>query len=455
MRGLPWCALLGVLAAAGAWALDPAPLTGAHASLACDRCHGGDQPLDCAACHPAAAVPHPVGVVPSRSLPEIFRLSADGRLVCRTCHRLHGGDPAKAYLEDGEEECLPSTRGFCTHCHSQGLGALSPHWARQGPARCLACHTAVPEGPDQGAATVRGPADKLCSFCHGAQLRDHPADVSPRLPLPRGLPTAADGRATCVTCHEPHATATTTHHLRPEFARHLARGQEENPHADDYAACPGCHAVSFADQIRPPGFALLYGGDMTRLCLSCHVTERGHHPTGLGLPAPVRARLDAAALTLPLDARGRVTCYTCHDNGCSTGHQGMRVRHYDSADVRNDLCWACHSRAEFAAVDPHGDDPELCRWCHESLPAPGGDVRSSLMASPTMVCLLCHEAQPHPAAASHLVAPPADMRVEEWLPLDWNGRIGCVTCHDAHLSSGLLPRRLRAKGNALCAGCHP
>ena len=49
----------------------------------------------------------------------------------------------------------------------------------------------------------------------------------------------------------------------------------------------------------------------------------------------------------------------------------------------------------------------------------------------------------------------ARMQVSDTLPLDRDGRIGCVTCHEAHMSSGLVPRRLRAKGTALCRGCHP
>ncbi len=455
MRRLGLAALLWILPWTGAFASEPAPLAGAHRLLACERCHGEAEPLDCSVCHPDAPIPHPVGVTPSRPVPEPFRLSQDGRLLCRTCHRLHGGDPSASFVADGEEDCLPSARGFCARCHPQGLGALSPHWARQGLGRCVACHSEVPHDAAQGAATVRGSVEKLCGFCHGLRRRGHPSDVNPRLPLPRGLPTTADGAVTCATCHDPHATSTTTGHLRPEFARHLARGQEENPHGESYSACRGCHAVSFSDQIQPPDFALLYGGDMTRLCLSCHVTERGHHPTGLALPERVRDRLDAAALSLPLDRRGRLTCYTCHDNGCSTGRQGMRVRHYDRAEARDDLCWACHARREFAAVNPHGDDPDLCRWCHESLPSPGEDPRTSLMAGPTMVCLLCHEAEAHPAGANHLVAPGNKMQVADTLPLDHDGRIGCVTCHEAHMSSGLVPRRLRAKGTALCRGCHP
>lgn len=430
---------------------EPAPLVGSHKDLGCADCHQGEELLDCDRCHDAAAVNiHPVGMRPSTPLPEEFRLGAGGELRCRSCHRLHGGLRERGYLNVAG---LPPDAGraaFCARCHGEKLSRADPHKARQGTARCAFCHASIPEGA--GAATMRMDIVKLCDFCHDALAKDHPRNIDPTLDLPKGLPLAPGGSWTCVTCHNPHGTTTTTHYVRTEFARHFERGMEQNPHRDEYSACKGCHTTSISTEIRPPDYRLRYKGDVNVLCVSCHVTDRGHHPTGLPPPPFMLADMERSPNKIPLDRDGRITCLTCHDNHCASGSQHMGERFYDRVNLRNDLCWICHRRDEFSRVTPHVDDPKMCVRCHESAPIPGADA--GLMTIPKMVCLQCHEVKPHPANADHLRVPSERIHPDESLPVGRGGEVTCPTCHDPHGREDSLPRRLRVEASQICGSCH-
>ena len=436
-----------------AWADDPPPVTGSHAEMACEDCHEPQGLVDCDGCHDPETNIHPVGMEPSIPIPPEFSLSPDGKLVCRTCHQLHGGDTATHYLNDPNAGEETDRAAFCAHCHGERLAQTNPHFARQGTGalRFLPRLRAEPSR-EHAAGRPDGDIVKLCDFCHGALAKNHPRNIDPTLSLPKGLPLGPDGSWTCATCHEPHGTTTTTHYVRPEFAQHFERGRQANPHEASYFACKACHTTSIPDEITDPGYKLRYRGDINILCVSCHVTDRGHHPTGLPPPLFMLQDMEDSKKTIPLDREGRINCYTCHDNGCSTGQQGMRQRYYDRASLENTLCWICHRREEFSTVNPHTEDLELCTQCHESRPIPG--LSRGLMAVPKMVCLRCHDVKPHPASADHLRKPSEKINPDKSLPLGARGEITCITCHDPHEGDTPRPRRLRIDAAQICGFCH-
>lgn len=444
----------GALAAAGpAWGAETLrpPVTGSHAVLECGDCHTTDGLQDCTACHEAASNIHPVGVVSSSPIPAEFALAPGGELLCRSCHRLHGGNRESHYLNDAGLDDPADRAAFCARCHGAQLARTNPHQARQGATRCTFCHASIPGGT-AGGVTVRLDIVRLCDFCHGAVAKDHPRNIDPVLSLPKGLPLQADGSWTCVTCHNPHGTTGTTHYVRAEFARHFERGLEANPHRNEYSACKGCHTSSVAKDIKAPDYRLRYKGDINVLCVSCHVTDRAHHPTGLPPPPFMLDDIRASPLKVPLDRENRITCYTCHTNRCETGVQRMEQRHYDRVTLKNDLCWVCHRRAEFSSINPHVDDNKMCVRCHESPPMPG--TNTGLLTIPKMVCLQCHEVKPHPANADHLKAPTAKIKPDGTLPLGPGDEVTCVTCHDPHAQPAPTATRLRAPAGAICGRCH-
>ncbi len=430
----------------------PAPLAGSHAELACDDCHSGPRITDCWNCHEAAENPHPVGIAARDArIPEGFPLAADGALLCRTCHRLHGGDPDREFLR---AEPGMTRMGFCIQCHGSSLDHANPHRARRGEGRCGFCHVRRGGRLLTGRGSARLEIKRLCNFCHDVLAKGHPRNVDPDLSLPKDVPMGPGRAWTCFTCHDPHGTTQTTHLLRTEVARHLERGREANPHVPEYFACRACHTTSDPDAIRPPGYALRYRGDVNVLCISCHVTDRSHHPTGFPPSAPAVARLAASGLDLPLGPDGEIVCTTCHDNHCASGDQHMGERYYDRSRGVSDLCGACHDRSVLTQASPHVDDPKTCPTCHVAVPVPGSAEGHELVASPKMVCLRCHSVNLHPANADHLKVPSGKIRPDPSLPLGPQSEVTCATCHEPHADPDRRAARLRADAQALCSLCH-
>jgi predicted CXXCH cytochrome family protein len=438
----------------GALGADLAAPTGSHLTkLKCADCHEGTPPgkiADCEACHDPELNLHPIGLRQNK-VPPHMALDENKAILCRTCHRIHGGDPDISYLNEPDGARL-SRAAFCAQCHGPMNVRMNPHNARKGDNRCAFCHKSIPDGVASPLTTLRVPVARLCDFCHGATELNHPRNIDPTLTIPKELPRAPDGNWTCATCHDPHGTTATTHYVRPLFAKQLERGRQQNPHKNDYFACTACHTQSTPDKIRVAGFALRFRGDINILCVSCHVTDRGHHPTALTLPQEMKQRVEKSGHVLPLDAQGRINCYTCHDNHCDTGDQRMTQRYYSSKTYTTDLCWVCHEKTQFAARSPHVPDPAVCTYCHPTRPVRGMPV--ALMTVPKMVCLHCHEVKPHPVGVSHMRAPSEKIHPDKALPLSGAGEVTCVTCHNPHAESASMPYRLRAKPQEICNQCH-
>ncbi len=105
---------------------------------------------------------------------------------------------------------------------------------------------------------------------------------------------------------------------------------------------------------------------------------------------------------------------------------------------------------------PHArKDRKMCTVCHVSPPAEGSvpAKENNLRFGGDIValCLSCHEGYRHLHPVKIAVAP--DMKSPEDLPLDKDGKITCITCHDAMEASG-VHRRRRLVGRALCLNCH-
>lgn len=439
-----------------------APVTGSHASqLTCNDCHPGtkgedsfsNQIIDCDECHESSRNVHPLSFKPQKAIPEGFRLSPEGELLCLTCHKLHGGEAKSGYLTDAGNGWKRGRAAFCAGCHGSENVRTNPHSARRGDSRCVFCHKSVPRSKEEAPTTLRVETVKLCDFCHGAAEKNHPRNIDQSLNIPKELPREKDGTWSCMTCHDPHGTTDTTHYIRSPYAKFMERGKSESPHRADYFACKACHVESTENSIRAAGVSLRFKGEINVLCVSCHVTERGHHPTGVELPPAMFARAAESKTMLPMEEGGRLTCITCHDNQCENGEFRMIMRDYDAKSYKTDLCWNCHDRSEYAKVSPHVTDYKKCILCHETTPVRGLDP--SLLAVPLMVCLHCHDVRPHPVNKSHIAKPTAIIKVDSSLPLSKDGKVVCVTCHNPHGTKENYPARLRyPEPRSMCSMCH-
>lgn len=106
--------------------------------------------------------------------------------------------------------------------------------------------------------------------------------------------------------------------------------------------------------------------------------------------------------------------------------------------------------------NPHArKDHKACIVCHISAPAegtrPARENNLRFGGDIVALCSSCHEGYKHMHPVKIAVAP--DMKSPEELPLDKDGKITCITCHDAMEASG-VHRRRRLVGRALCLNCH-
>lgn len=101
-------------------------------------------------------------------------------------------------------------------------------------------------------------------------------------------------------------------------------------------------------------------------------------------------------------------------------------------------------------------DKVSCFECHEKLPLEGTDT--ILRTNIEKICMKCHSFE---NKLSHPVGIVPNAPVPLNMPLDREGRISCITCHDIHMQpvnklTGKKTYYLRwaSKGKKFCYACH-
>lgn len=108
------------------------------------------------------------------------------------------------------------------------------------------------------------------------------------------------------------------------------------------------------------------------------------------------------------------------------------------------------------AGNPHGrKDGKVCVVCHVAVPAEGDRVGKDsglrFGGDVSALCSSCHKGYRHAHPLRIAVAP--DLKSPDDLPLDREGKITCITCHDPMEGLGVHTRR-KVEGRALCLNCH-
>jgi hypothetical protein len=269
-----------------------------------------------------------------------------------------------------------------------------------------------------------------------------------------------------------------------------------NPHWNS-KDCTTCHRNT------PKGKSLfLRGKSIDALCEYCHSGKYDHsyiHPSGIPLGNTMRKQ-SAKGFTNKLDARGRLTCVTCHEikaQCLSTRRSEQRINPLFLRDgpyrVRSEICYKCHDirgyqrRNAHDQIDDKGQIKEYtCRICHnktkglenaKSITEVGFNVKNNLVR----ICGSCHDLKPHPSGnftftskgvPNHLVVPPeaikekmqqSERKNHILLPLDpVTGKVFCGTCHNPH-EKGVIKNEAAAKGadeknrlrmQNICTSCH-
>jgi hypothetical protein len=415
------------------------PLTGLHATVACERCHtpaqsGGPARYkdlafsECSSCH---RDPH----------------QGAFKAACSQCHNTSGWrttdttlsanfDHSKTpYPLTGRHALVPcrschKTSNFstpiatarCTDCHADKHTGQFAKRADRGD--CVGCHTVAGFKPSTfditSHAQTRYPlAGKhslvACDKCHAAK------DESTNYYPPSG---------TCVNCH-----------------RDAHVGQFKERFLDK---CESCHRV---EGFAPSTFTLarhrearftLAGAHAAVPCSDCHRQNRERDPHQYQFADMSCTGCHADPHDLSVQRKG---CESCH-----TERSWKTVRSFDHATTRFPLlglhrsvpCVECHKREKSAAGErlPFGSTPQACSGCHEDEHA--GQFAISKGAAD---CNSCHQLSGwKPAVFDHNSSA---------FPLD--GRHRSVPCSSCHIQrSSIRGRLVVVYSNAPkeCSGCH-
>jgi len=332
------------------------------------------------------------------------------------------------------------TAGACASCHENKANGRFVH--KQTEKGCLSCHEVrVTKDVTRIKLTTATPA-KLCLQCHSDK------DVGK-------AHVHAPGVRDCLTCHDPHTSATKNELLKPtsgvtakenlclschQTGMSVPKGGSRHEALD--LGCDTCHTTHKGGDRSNPQFAFHLTKSAPALCLDCH---------------------DAADATLIKAHQGqpfaKSDCVSCHDPHQSSSPKLMQA--FLHPPFGEKLCDVCHEPAQNGKVVlAEKNVKTLCAGCHAEQAARiesakfkhegaqgdctdchnphAGQSRGYPKQDAVNVCLNCHSDQAELQNKRVLHQPVFEQ--------------GCATCHDPH--GGERPKLLRAEGNALCTECH-
>lgn len=251
--------------------------------------------------------------------------------------------------------------------------------------------------------------------------------------------------------------------------------------------CEECHEKT---PLKNGDKLLKYNGDYTQLC-KCHGYTPGTyiHPVDI-VPSEEKKAKMPVEFTL---VDNKISCPTCHDMylQCQNNAENKMINRFFLRGApyvsRTALCFRCHDEKKYTRLDPHNQLTksgqiivEKCLYCHTEKP----DEKTSTFKEVKLIgrleslCARCHfkQSQFHPINANHLRKPSdkilANIKESEKklgivLPLNYEGKVTCPTCHNPH-ERGVIPGekasaqgasekyRLRLAGQHLqiCVACH-
>ncbi len=474
------------------------PLTGAHASLACARCHTGTSlsaaAVACASCHLAA--------YNGARNPE--HAAAGFPQDCTICHNTTQWTGAKF---DHSRTRFPLTGGHasldCQRCHANNQFATlatacaschlaefnnttTPNHASAGfPQDCTLCHTTAQwKGAkfDHGSTTkfplTGAHINAACSSCHKNNVfRGLPSDcASCHLAAFTGTTNpnhaAAGFPQDCSICHTTsqwkgakfnHSTATRFPLTGAHINAACSSCHKNNVFRGLPGACASCHLAAFNGTSNPNHAAAGFPQD----CSLCHTTSQWKgakfdHNTATRFPL-TGAHINAA-------------CGSCHKNnvfrglpsGCSSCHMtefnNTRNPNHGAAGFPQD-CSVCHSTTQWkGAVFDHSKAGFILTGAHLSATCAQCHANNRFAGTPT-ACSACHIADynrttnPNHAAAGF----PQDCSLCHTTASGWAGatfnhsaatkfpltgahaNVQCSVCHRNNVFTGL---------SAACVSCH-
>jgi predicted CXXCH cytochrome family protein len=330
--------------------------------------------------------------------PENMALTADGRIICTTCHDIHQNE------NDSKLLVAPIDK-LCGACHEEKLGILgSKHdpgtadWAKDlgfvSKGSCIDCHP------------PHGPKSKDGIWAAITKDQNTPAQ-------------------SCETCHwlGGQGEAMETSHLRATLKNDL-KNLPENMVMDPnmQITCTTCHDIH--QQQQSPKLLAAPRGD-SGICIACHPETGGligtAHDLRTSAPQACNISNETAAESGP--------CGVCHLIHGTSGLAGVWAQQTASEnDFGRTFCTCCHSQGKSAAalVPEHSDHPDVALLNRTRPDEPGYrptfDQQGKPSSTGTISCLTCHE--PHTAPPT-----PGTSRQHAMFLRPAKNQELCVDCH--------------------------
>ncbi|MDB4285608.1 hypothetical protein N9903_01740, partial [bacterium] len=333
---------------------------------------------------------------------------------------------------------------LCRKCHDDTLWSTSPHTGDDG--RCAFCHLLGIVGIPSGDSPPPTPAERvaLCRFCHEETDDAHYAGLNP-----------FNESVECLSCHIQHFDPMDPSFLNPEYFDFIRGRLDVNPHSKRLL-CGLCHILLKGEKESQVEYTLATD-DPNLGCIRCHSSPNvvgNSHP-----PKKIPPEITPPAGWPIRD--GHLTCLTCHLPGHTEEAGLLRLFRGGPYKSRSDFCPQCHgdSRRE---VDPHLPlkDRKKCEYCHAETPSLEQDIPGNyvLVNSLNLICLSCHDDDPHPSGTGHTLSLTAERArtIPEYFPLTRYRRMTCTSCHNPHIEgpeSSIFRDNLGRQES--CVGCHP
>jgi len=275
---------------------------------------------------------------------------------------------------------------------------------------CSACHTSATAA--RGALRFAGNTSQLCRSCHDgrrAASEAHPVDMAPSAQMARRIPSVFpldSGTLSCLSCHDvtwhcklgrltalPNRSFLrgdpVSHPLAFCFQCHNRQNYRPFNAHDQLEAgkvkgetCAWCHiGIPDVKSRLAEGASYALRSESFGVCNNCHLVNKGH-PTGdphmyatppaemiwhmsayemqpqMRLPLKQLAEYVRAAKrkprSIPLDEKGRITCYSCHNphekgllpnwNLRSVGAEPKQATNHRLRAHGGIACRACHQK---------------------------------------------------------------------------------------------------------------
>ncbi len=390
------------------------PLTGLHATTACNSCHAAgytNTPTACLSCHQNA--------YDTTSNPN--HVAAAFSTDCSSCHTTSGWNPS-SYNHSVTGFALTGVHAStsCKSCHAAGYTNT--------PTACYSCHQSAFSGttnPDHIAAGF--PTD--CSLCHT---------------MSGWIPAIFNHSATGFVLTGAHSTT-------PCLACHASGYTNTSP------LCYGCHKNAYDTTSNPNHIASAFPTD----CSMCHSTSNwtsatfDHSTTGFALTG----------------AHTATTCLACHAGGYTNTSPlcyGCHKIVYDTTSNPNHIasafptdCSICHSTSNWTSAtfdhsttgfvltgahtattclachaSGYANTSPLCYGCHKIVYDTTSNPNHIASAFPTD-CSMCH-------STSNWTSATFDHSTTGFVLTGAHTATTCLACH----ASGYT------NTSPLCYGCH-